>query len=269
ALKVVLAHRPCKRFDWRRDQRIFLAQLSERQMECLFVPVEILIIEIRVLVEPKRQAKRLPAALLMHQNLPRFKFVFARLRRTATAPDDPGLLVLRIIVVRPEDRSCLPELLALEQRFRIHDRHVIGIKEEDLAEPGVQDRIRLEFPTFKPSRGKLFTDIESFDASDSERLEQTAHRAIHLLLAQIPELNRQSAPKIAQQIDAYPGAGEITHTSTANHDSASVKTHGGIRFYAFDELLAGHSGALQIQRLFVVIILSAGQHAALNGRPLA
>src|SRR5215471_13366535 len=47
-VKIVLAKRPLQRCKRRLDQRVALPQLSERQVECLLVAVDILIIEIGI-----------------------------------------------------------------------------------------------------------------------------------------------------------------------------------------------------------------------------
>src|SRR5947209_3557733 len=72
--KIMLAHGAGQRMDGRGNKAVRQLQFSECQMKSFFVSVDVSVIEIRVLIEPKREAKRFPAAHFVHHDLAGLKF---------------------------------------------------------------------------------------------------------------------------------------------------------------------------------------------------
>src|SRR4051812_19664210 len=99
----------------------------------------------------------------------------------------------------------------------------------------MENGIRLGLPASEASSWKTFGDFERIDASDAERLDEFAHARVHFARAEMPEFNRQPAAKLAKNIDAHPGVGEIAHAAATN-DYASAGKFGGRRRNVYDEL---------------------------------
>jgi hypothetical protein len=72
--EIVLTHSAVQTVHWRWDERVRLFEFAKRQVERLFVAMHVAVVEIGVLVEPKRETKRFPAPDLIHHDLPAFEF---------------------------------------------------------------------------------------------------------------------------------------------------------------------------------------------------
>src|SRR5215472_7194188 len=94
----------------------------------------VLVIEIRMLVEPRRQAERGPTALLVHQNLTAFKLWLGGPTQAAATPNRRCFFSLAVSIVRPENGSGGLEFWRVKKELRVDHRHVVGIQQEDFLE---------------------------------------------------------------------------------------------------------------------------------------
>ena len=94
-------------------------------MKCFLIPMQVLIVEVRVFIEPHGQTKGLPATHFVQNNLPAFEFKLIGHAQAATPPDGQRLLVLAPNKIRPENSSGGLELRGVKQKLGINDRHVI------------------------------------------------------------------------------------------------------------------------------------------------
>src|SRR5882672_11500526 len=124
----MLAHDPWQSMDRCSHQGVALLQFPKRQVERLFVPMEVLIIKIGILVEPKCKAERVPASLFIYEDLARFKLLLSRRTHSATAPDRNQLLVLAMLIIGPENRPDSMELRSVKQKLGISDRDIVRIQ---------------------------------------------------------------------------------------------------------------------------------------------
>src|SRR5437016_4444457 len=102
-------------------------------MKSLFVPMNVLIIEIRILVEPHGQAQCGPAAGFIHDDLATLKFALGRSRKATARPNRASSFSSREFVVGPKNCPGLAELRSLKEVGGISCGKIIGIQEEHLA----------------------------------------------------------------------------------------------------------------------------------------
>jgi hypothetical protein len=66
----------------------------------------------------------------------------------------------------------------------------------------------------------LLLNFAGIDAFDAERLQEPAQVGIDLALAQMPELDRQLAAEVPDQVDVDPDAGEVLQPAAGDDDAA-------------------------------------------------
>src|SRR6266550_2823960 len=111
-------------------------------MESFFVAVNVAIVKITVFIEPKCKTQCPPAALFVHDDLACLKLGLGSSSQPATPPDSGCFAAFLMWIVRPKNRADSLKLRRIEQKLRINYRHVICIKQQNLAKRGVEHRIR-------------------------------------------------------------------------------------------------------------------------------
>src|SRR5215813_10610295 len=190
SIEIVLAHGCGQGMDRMWNQRVRLPEFPEGEMEGLLVAMQVLIIEIRILIEPKGEAQRAPATSLVEQHLTGFKLGFFGRTQPATPPDRARLGRGPGTVIGPKRGTGFQELRRFEQEAGVNHWNVICIEEKNLSEGRMEDRVRFQFPAPKNSRGKSFSYDTSVNAFNVEIGEQASAFLIHLAATQVPEFNR-------------------------------------------------------------------------------
>ena len=192
-----------------------------------------------------------------------FKFRLVAKGHAANAPDVAG--GSQAAEVRPEDRAGGLKLRCLEQKFRAHHRHVIGVDQQDRAERAVENSVGFEFPAAK-NTGRIFlSDLISVNAFDVEGGHQAPHPLVQFFPAQMPQLNGQRASKPAQHLQADPGIHKIACPAGADHDAVSSEA-ARIGGNGLEESFRGRSGIVDVQRRRIERFWSAGADC-IAGRP--
>src|SRR4051812_34665625 len=103
-------------------------------MESFFITVQIAIVKVRVLIEPKAQPKGLPAPAFVHDNLTAFKFHSAGLSQPTASPD---LLCFQIdppAVIGPKNRSGPAIFRCSEQKVGVRHGNIVSIEQKNFPE---------------------------------------------------------------------------------------------------------------------------------------
>src|SRR2546430_3908302 len=185
-------------------------------MESFFIAMEVLVIKIRLLVEPHGQRERAPAAFLVDHNLTAFEFGTGWPFEPTIIPNRLGLFELTVI--GPENGTRIFELFGFKQELWIHYRNIIRVQKQHFAKWRMQNRVRFQFPASENASGAGFSDSESVDTVHAQGFEQCFHMGTHLLPPKIPELNRQRAAQVTQHVNAYPGAWKILDAAATDHN---------------------------------------------------
>ena len=73
----------------------------------------------------------------------------------------------------------------------------------------MEGRVELQFPTTEDPAWVMFLDLSSIDALDTQRLKHPLHVGIHLGVPEVPELDRERAAKMPNQIHIDPNAWKV------------------------------------------------------------
>ena len=140
-----------------------------------------------------------------------------------------GVWITRI----PSER--ITEFVAVEEKCRVGDGNVVGIEEENLTKTRVEKRKHFEFPAAKHLRPMPLGDGDRVDRLCAHFRQETPHRRAHLLVAQIPNLDRQrTVENTTQDANADVSAGEHAGAACAYDDPTTGETLIGTSFYRCD-----------------------------------
>ena len=188
AFTIVLAHRAEQPLDRFGRHTVGHPQFPPRHVESFFVPVQVPVKEVGVLVVPQGQLQRPPTPFFVHEDLPAFELGFIAVLDSAERPY--RTITCQAPEIRPEDRTGFLELGRMEQALWILDRNVVRVQEQDFSIRTVNHGVRLEFPTVQNSRWMHLPHFPAVDTLHSQRSQKGLHLPIHLALSQIPELDR-------------------------------------------------------------------------------
>ena len=104
----------------------------------------------------------------------------------------------------------LPIVRRVEERGGVDKRHVVRIQEDDFAKAAVKDRIGLEFPPAQPPRRPREPHFLGVDARHVQIGGHFPHPLVQLALAQMPELDGQSATEVAEHRAQTQAAGKYS-----------------------------------------------------------
>jgi hypothetical protein len=156
AVEVVLVHAPREGLGWVRDEGVGGIEGAKGELECVFVAVEIAVIEIGVFVEPEGEAEGGPAAVFIDEQLTAFESGFRGWWDAAAAPGGQGTGITA--AVGPEEGAGLVVGLGIEEKSGVTGGDVVGVEEQDIAEWGVEDGVRFDFPEPEGAGGVLASD---------------------------------------------------------------------------------------------------------------
>jgi hypothetical protein len=166
------------------------------------------------------QGKSSPAPCLIQDDLTGFKGGLVPIFEAANLPD--GRIPIQALDILPKQCPARSVLRGLEQSRGVQHRYVIGIDQDYFAKPAVQDCERFQRPSLV-----WWWDTgnhASIDDIGAQPCQEGAHARVHFCRAQVPHLNWQFAPDdLAQDAKQYPGAGKISGTTRANHDTTASK----------------------------------------------
>lgn len=128
------------------DEGVRLASQAERQQEGVLVPVDVLVDNLRRLVEREGERRRSPVAALIDENLTALERNLSSLGvKTHGGPN--RIVATDLQDVRPEYGAGFMILWPLEQHRRIDHRHLVGIQHQHVLEVRVIERKGLELPS--------------------------------------------------------------------------------------------------------------------------